>query len=62
MALALALVPHRTVPFETEPFQCSQNLIGSTFDFSRRVEIFHSYQPLTLVGTGIEITGQSRQQ
>ena len=57
---AVALVDHRAVPFQPQPFQFVEDEAVGTFDRPRPIEIIDPHEPSPEVAAGIEVAGERR--
>jgi hypothetical protein len=54
-----ALIKDGALPVQAESFESAENRIGGSGDTARGVDVFHTDEPLALVGVGIEVAGDS---
>jgi hypothetical protein len=52
------LVEDGAIPFESEGFEGSQDVVGCAWDGAGRVEIFNSDKPFAIVGAGLAVAGK----
>jgi hypothetical protein len=62
MFKAIALKENGSIPLETEGLQIPQELIAGSDDHARRIDIFYTQQPLSLLRSDIAVAGQRRYQ
>ena len=56
--VALALEHSGAIPGEAMTFQATKDCVSSAGLFTRWIYVFNAYQPLALIGFGIQIAGE----
>src|SRR6185436_11545186 len=56
------LIRHLAIPYESEAFESSQDLVGAARHHTCSVEVFHAQKPATAVMAGVEVAAEGGNQ